>query len=41
MRPLCRAMLTRQYTCAYGAVDVPSGAFDSLILPGIRSGVSS
>lgn len=37
MRPLCRAMLTHEYTYAYGAVDVISGEFDSLILPHVNT----
>jgi len=37
VRPLCRAMLTHQYTYAYGAVDVVSGQFDSLILPHVNT----
>jgi transposase len=38
VRPLCRAMLTHEYTCAYGAVDVVSGEFDALILPHVNTG---
>ena len=37
LRPLCRAMLTHEYTYAYGAVDVTSGEFDSLILPHVNT----
>ena len=37
MRPLCRAMLTHEYTYVYGAVDVLSGEFDSLILPHVNT----
>jgi transposase len=37
VRPLCRAMLTHEYTYAYGAVDVVSGEFDSLILPHVNT----
>ena len=37
LRPLCRAMLTHEYTYAYGAVDVVSGEFDSLILPHVNT----
>lgn len=33
VRPLCRAMLTHEYTYAYAAVEAKSGALDSLILP--------
>ena len=38
IRPLCRAMLTHEYTYAYGAVDVVSGELDSLILPHVNTG---
>jgi DDE superfamily endonuclease len=38
MRPLCRGMLTHEYTYAYGAVDVVTGEFDSLILPHVNTG---
>ena len=37
IRPLCRAMLTHEYTYAYGAVDVVSGELDSLILPHLNT----
>ena len=37
MRPLCRVMLTHEYTYAYGAVDVVSGELDSLILPHVNT----
>ena len=37
MRPLCQAMLTHEYTYAYGAVDVLTGALDSLILPHVNT----
>ena len=37
VRPLCQAMLTHEYTYAYGAVDVVSGALDSLILPHVNT----
>ena len=37
IRPLCRAMLTHEYTYAYGAVDVVSGELDSLILPQVNT----
>ena len=37
IRPLCRAMLTHEYTYAYGAVDVVSGELDSLILPHVNT----
>lgn len=37
IRPLCSAMLTREYTYAYAAVDVLTGELDSLILPQINT----
>ena len=37
IRPLCHAMVTQEYTYAYGAVSVTDGAFDSLILPHVIS----
>ena len=37
VRPLCRAMLTHEYTYAYGAVDIVSGELDSLILPHVNT----
>ncbi len=37
LRPICQAMLTREYTYAYGAVDVCTGEFDSLILPHVST----
>lgn len=37
MRPLCQAMLTHDYTYAYGAVDVVTGELDSLILPHVNT----
>ena len=37
IRPLCRGMLTHEYTYAYGAVDAISGQFDSLILPYVNT----
>ncbi len=33
MRPLCKAMLTREYLYAYAAVSVVDGKLDTLILP--------
>ena len=36
-RPLVRAMVTQQYTYAYGAVSPVDGRFDSLILPHVNS----
>ncbi|MEO6025101.1 MAG: hypothetical protein ABIP64_18725 [Burkholderiales bacterium] len=37
VRPLCRAMLTHEYTYAYGEVDGVSGKLDSLILPHVNT----
>lgn len=37
VRPLCQAMLTHEYTYAYGAVDVCSGELDSLILSHVNT----
>ena len=37
LRPLCQAMLTHEYTYAYGAVDVCTGELDSLILPHVNT----
>ncbi len=37
LRPLCQAMLTHEYTYAYGAVDVCTGQLDSLILPHVNT----
>ncbi len=34
--PLCRAMVTQQYTYAYGAVSVADGVLDTLILPQVN-----
>ena len=39
VRPLCHGMLTHEYTYAYGAVDVVTGEFDSLILPHVNTGM--
>lgn len=36
MRPIVKAMLTHQYTYAYGAVSPMDGRFDSLILPQVN-----
>ncbi len=36
-RPVCQAMLTHEYTYAYAAVDVLTGAADSLILPHVNT----
>ena len=37
MRPMVRAMLTYQYTYAYGAVSPVDGKFDSLVLPHVNT----
>jgi hypothetical protein len=37
LRPIVRAMLTHQYIYAYGAVSIPQGNFDSLVLPHVNS----
>lgn len=37
VRPLCRAMVTQEYTYAYAAVSVSDGEMDSLILPHVNS----
>ena len=37
LRPLCQAILTREYTYAYGAVDVCTGELDSLIAPHVNT----
>jgi transposase len=37
LRPIFQAMLTHEYTYAYGAVDVCSGQLDSLILPYVNT----
>jgi len=36
-RPLCKAMITHEYTYAYAAVSVADGQMDSLILPHVNS----
>jgi len=36
-RPLVQAMVTQQYTYAYGAVSPQDGCFDSLVLPQVNS----
>lgn len=33
MRPICKAMITREYTYAYAAVNVETGALDTLMFP--------
>lgn len=37
VRPLVHAMVTQQYTYAYGAVSPQDGAFDSLLLPHVNA----
>jgi len=37
LRPLVKAMVTQQYTYAYGAVSPQDGRFDSLVLPHVNS----
>ena len=37
VRPMVRAMLTHQYTFAYGAVCPMDGRFDSLVLPHVNT----
>ena len=37
LRPTVKAMLTHQYVYAYGAVSIPEGNFDSLVLPHVNS----
>ena len=37
MRPMVKAMLTYQYTYAYGAVSPLDGKFDSLVLPHVNT----
>jgi len=37
VRPLCRAMVTQEYTYAYAAVSVADGELDTLILPQVNS----
>ena len=36
-RPLCRTMVCQDYTYAYGAVSLPDGQWDSLVLPSADS----
>lgn len=36
-RPLCRAMVTQEYTYAYAAVSVVDGEMDSLVLPRVNA----
>lgn len=37
LRPMVKAMLTHQYTYAYGAVSPIDGRFDSLVLPHVNT----
>lgn len=37
MRPMCKAMITHEYTYAYAAVDIMTGELDSLILPHVNT----
>jgi hypothetical protein len=37
VRPLCHAMVSQEYTYAYGAVSVTDGVLDTLILPYVNS----
>ena len=37
LRPMVKAMLTHQYTYAYGAVSPMDGRFDSLVLPHVNT----
>lgn len=37
LRPICQAMLTHEYTYAYGAIDAASGQLESLILPHVNT----
>ena len=37
LRPTVKAMLTHQSVYAYGAVSIPQGNFDSLVLPHVNS----
>jgi transposase len=37
LRPMVKAMLTHQYTYAYGAVSPMNGRFDSLVLPHVNT----
>ena len=37
VRPICQAMMTYEYTCAYGSVDVCTGALEGLILPQVNT----
>ena len=37
LRPVCRAMLAHEHTCACAALDIASGELDSLILPNVNT----
>lgn len=37
LRPVCRAIVSRQYTYAYAAVSIGDGQLDSLMLPHVNS----
>ena len=37
IRPICKAMVTQEYTYAYAAVSVADGMLDTLILPHVNS----
>ncbi len=37
MRPLCKAMLTHEYTYAYASCEPATGAMDALILPQVNT----
>lgn len=37
IRPMCKAMVTQEYTYAYAAASVADGALDTLILPYVNS----
>ena len=37
MHPMCKAMITHEYTYAYAAVDIMTGELDSLILPHVNT----
>jgi hypothetical protein len=37
IRPVCKAMLTHEYTYAYAAVEPATGAMDTLILPQVNT----
>ena len=37
MRPLCKAMLTHEYTYAYAACEPATGTMDALVLPQVNT----